>query len=141
MKISNPPMLKVNVPGEPMPVLLGKEDSSCLPILTREESSSIPQPPLYENLEDPSIPRRRSVHKRRNAHGVHRNTIDLRRCKMVGEKNDDRGSVMDSEHGEKIVTGANFVLSERPKDNLNISMGKYAGTVRDNESMEGGNRK
>ena len=123
MSTANPPMVTINVPGEPVPGLLEKVDSTTMPIVLKDDKSDQGQRPLYQNLDDPSMPMRRSVHRRRSFRHRAQITLQLHRV-SAGDVDKDHN---DSQVTSPIPTAVQFVSSERPKESPNVSIEKGVG--------------
>lgn len=64
----NTPILTVNLPNPDVSFMpLQKEDSAAMPITSTDQEILGGPVPLYQNLENPLIPMRRSVHRKRSS--------------------------------------------------------------------------
>ncbi len=118
MTTSHPPLVSIRIPADPVPGVLEKIDSTSMPILAKQEKSDQGPRPLYQNLEDPKMPMRRSVHKQRT--GRHSAQIRLQLHRVTDDPKEKDSTELDLAH--EVPTVANMAASERPKESaLNTS--------------------
>ncbi len=92
-----------------------------MPIIEESKCPSDSHPPLYANLEDPSMPMRRSVYNKKNSRCKHRTAAPPPNIVRVGFDRPETGLWVESVRDTKTTTMETLAPNDKSKEVLTMS--------------------